>query len=74
METVTTPAQLAGDELFAFVLDRDLDAFLAVDAIVVWIALGLVALLLAVRLLGLGGWRRFEIDEAQFGQCQRKIA
>lgn len=66
---------MTGDELFVFVLDRDLDVFLAVDAIVVWIALGLVALLLAVRLLDLwpGGWRSFEIDEAQFGIGEQKI-
>jgi len=64
-----------GVRLFAFVLDRNLGAFLAVDAIVVWIGLGLIALFLAVRFFGLrlGGWRRFEIDQAQFGLGNQKL-
>ncbi len=75
MASGPSSVQLTGDELFAFVLDRNLGAFLAVDAIVVWIGLGLIALFLAVRFFGLrpGGWRRFEIDQAQFGLGNQKL-
>ena len=75
MASAQSSTQLTGDELFAFVLDEDLSAFLAVDAIVVWIALGLTVLFLLIRIFGarLGGWRRFEIDQAQFGLGYQKL-
>ncbi len=72
----TAPApQLTGDELVTFVLGEDLGAFVSIDAVVVWVGLGLVGLVLAVRLFGFwrGGWRRFEIDETQFGLGDQRI-
>lgn len=67
--------QLIGDELVTFVLGGDLRAYLSIDAVVVWVGLGLVVLIVAFRLLGIwrGGWKRFEIDQAQFGLGDQTI-
>ena len=69
------PSTLTGDELFVFVIDRDLRAVLMADTLLTWCGLGLLALGLLVCLRGLrrGGWRRFEIDQARFGLGNQTI-
>ena len=52
MAFAQSSTQLTGDELFAFVLDEDISAFLAADAIVVWIALVLAVLFILIRIFG----------------------
>ena len=69
---------LTGDELFTFVLDRSLDAYLAVDTIVVWLGLGLLALILFTAFFRgfefpLRDRSRFEIDQAHFGVGTQRI-
>ena len=66
---------LTGDELFVVVLDKNLSAFLAIDAMVVYMIIGLVVLFFLIRLSGirLGKWRQFEIDQAQFGLGDQKL-
>ncbi|MBW7997173.1 MAG: hypothetical protein FVQ81_11515 [Candidatus Glassbacteria bacterium] len=56
--------------MFTFILDGDLNAFLAVDSFLVWIGVGLILLFSTVRIIiwfrG-GNWTTFEIDEAKLG-------
>jgi hypothetical protein len=69
------PPALTGGELLTLVLDRDFGFFVSMNAVLVWLIVGAVVLYFIARVtgFGFGGWRRFEIDEAQFGLGEQKI-
>ena len=74
MEPLLT-AQLTGDELLVLILDKNLRATLAIDTLLTCFALGLLVLvlLLCIYRLRRPGFRRFEIDQAQFGLGNQRI-
>lgn len=77
MDAQQTLQNLTGDEFLTFILDRNFDVFFSMDAILFWLVVGTIALFFVVRLagayFGFGGWRNFEIDEAQFGLGKQKL-
>ena len=75
MPSKLPPVPLTGEELITFVLGGDISVLLTVDGRVVWTALCLIALLVAVRFFGprTGRWKRLEIDQAQLGLGNQKV-
>ena len=69
------PPTLTGGELITLVLNRDFGFFVSLDAVLVWLLVSAGSLFFVARVAGFGvrGWRRFEIDEAQFGLGEQKI-
>ena len=75
MGTRSSSSATTGDELFVFVIDRDFQAFLTVDSLLILGLLGLAILTTLAYLirLGTGRWRRLEIDSARLGLGKQSI-
>lgn len=69
--------QLTGDEYVAIVLDKDFSFFAYFDSLFFWVFVAAIVAFVALRVAGgyfnFGLWRRFEIDEAQFGLGDQKL-
>lgn len=70
---MTTKAAVHSDELFVFILGKDLSVHLSASAIVVMIAVLAALGVLAIRLFGHPAWHTFDIEEAEFGLGDQKI-
>ena len=75
--TITAPPSLTGEEYITFVLDENFDMYFSISSFVFWLLVGVVFLIFIVRAAGsyrgFGGWKSFEIDEAQFGLGKQKL-
>lgn len=75
--SVPSNYQLTGDEYLAIVLDRDFSFFAYFNSIFFWIFVAAIIAVIFLQVAGgyfnFGRWRRFEIDQAQFGLGEQKV-
>ena len=67
----------SGGEYFTFALKRDFDVVVSIDAVAYSGVIGVIAVFVLWRYIatkyGMGAWRKFEIDSAEFGVGNQKI-
>ena len=72
-----SPLPLKGDEYITIIWDKDLNFLVYFDSLLIYLFISVIVVFIGLKMagrnFGVGSWRTFEIDEAQFGLGDQKI-